>query len=454
MVYTITNCESVGDKRCSWKQFFLPFVVSLPLITHGIESNNLTITSHSGHFTTHYGVPLSSTMLVLGAGVSAPVLCATVDKLGRKFGIYIIILLQGICCVPLLLPPSDISSVLLHFLAGVSSAGLFTIIPIYILEISPTASRGSFISLMMIMTPIGYLSRLVMSGETMMYVMAALVMVEFVCVFLVIESPSYLVKDKNFEHAKRNIAKLLCVTEDDNYVGSEMMRLKNESERAKPGGKLNLIDIFRNRIWRDAMKIGFMLYSVTVLSGSIIFLDQEKTLAQLKTSLDPENMMVPLCLLAGGITGVVLIRFMERKWHLTFAYSLIVLAMGVLAVFTQADLTVTSLRWLPVTSLGVLVFAYGMSWALPTVIMVEMLNFEVRATVIGIVYTFSQIIRLAHIHTFKYFENLMGLYALFYVFAGINLLGAVYSAVAVPRVKGKSVKQIEKQLRRVPILNL
>ncbi|XP_045505080.1 galactose-proton symporter-like [Colias croceus] len=454
MVYTITKCENVEEKRCSWKEFFLPFVVSLPLITHGIESNNLTITSHSGHFTQHYGVPLSTTMLLLGSGVSAPVLCATVDKLGRKFGIYIIILLQGICCVPLLLPPSDISYVLLHFLAGVSSAGLFTIIPIYIMEISPPPSRGSLVSLLMIMTPIGYLSRLVMGEETIVYVLAGLVMAEFVCVFLVIESPSYLVKDRNFERAKRNIAKLKCVSEEDNYVANEMQRLQNESERAKPRGKLKLIDIFRNRIWRDTMKIGFVLYSVTVLSGSIIFLDQEKTLSQLKTNLDPERMMVPLCLLAGGVAGVVFVRFMERKWHLTFAYSLIVLSMGVLAVFTQADLTVTSLRWLPVTSLGVLVFAYGMSWALPTVIMVEMLNFEIRATIIGIVYTFSQIIRLTHIHTFKYFENLMGLYALFYVFAGINLLGAVYSAMALPYVKDKNVKQIERQLKRVPILKL
>ena len=56
--------------------------------------------------------------------------------------------------------------------------------------------------------------------------------------------------------------------------------------------------------------------------------------------------------------------------------------MGTLAVFTQADLTVTYLRCLPVACLTVLVFAYGVAWGLPTIIMVEMLNFEVSFDII------------------------------------------------------------------------
>lgn len=54
-----------------------------------------------------------------------------------------------------------------------------------------------------------------------------------------------------------------------------------------------------------------------------------------------------------------------------------VLSMGTLGVFTQADLTVTSSRWLPVAALAILVFGYGIAWGLPTIIMVEILNLEV-----------------------------------------------------------------------------
>lgn len=69
--------------------------------------------------------------------------------------------------------------------------------------------------------------------------------------------------------------------------------------------------------------------------------------------------------------------FFSFQYLLTFAYSVMVLSMGTLGVFTQADLTVTSSRWLPVAALAILVFGYGIAWGLPTIIMVEILNLEV-----------------------------------------------------------------------------
>lgn len=63
---------------------------------------------------------------------------------------------------------------------------------------------------------------------------------------------------------------------------------------------------------------------------------------------------------------------------MTGACGVMVLSMGTLAVYTQAELAVTSLRWVPVTALAMLVIGYGMLWALPTLILVDMLNVEVR----------------------------------------------------------------------------
>lgn len=63
---------------------------------------------------------------------------------------------------------------------------------------------------------------------------------------------------------------------------------------------------------------------------------------------------------------------------LTAGYVIMTLSIGVLAVYTQADLTVTSHRSVPVAALGVLVFGYGILWGLPLIMMVEMFNFEVR----------------------------------------------------------------------------
>lgn len=63
----------------------------------------------------------------------------------------------------------------------------------------------------------------------------------------------------------------------------------------------------------DEIKIVFMLFTTVVLSGSIIFLDQEKILIQLKTSTDPDRILVPICLFAGALLCVMLVRIFERK---------------------------------------------------------------------------------------------------------------------------------------------
>ncbi|XP_046973564.1 solute carrier family 2, facilitated glucose transporter member 2-like [Vanessa cardui] len=455
-MFTITKNVRIseGDKGSVFKGYALSVIVSLPFFTHGVESNNLTISAHAGHFTTPATVPWTTTALILASVFSALVQSYCIDRWGRKFGIYIVILLQGASCIPLLLEPSEIGSIVLHILSGISTAGLFICIPIYIREISPTNGRGMAIGLITAMTAAGYLVRFGLDGENVLYLIAAMVMVQFVSLFLVVESPSYLVKSGNLEAAIVNMAKLKCLSIDDTYILHEVKLLKEESVRATPNDQLKLSDIWTNRIWRDEMKIGLMLYTITILSGCIIFLDQGKTLIQLKTSADPENILVPICLFAGTMSCVVLVRLFERKYLLTFAYSVMVLSMGTLGVFTQADLTVTSLRWLPVAALGVLVFGYGLAWGLPTMIMVEMLNLQIRSTVLGIIYTYSQIIRLVHVLTFEYLENSIGIYTLFYMFACVNIFGAIYTLSSMPNIKGKSVRQIEKQMKRIPLLNL
>ncbi|XP_039750064.1 facilitated trehalose transporter Tret1-2 homolog [Pararge aegeria] len=454
MVFTITNNVNITEENrgCAIKQYALSFIVSLPFFTHGVESLNLTITSHSGHFATPEVVPWTTLGLILGSIISAMIYSYAVDTWGRKFGIYVVVLLQGASCIPLLIPPNDIAYIILHVLSGISTAGLFICIPVYVREISDVKCRGAMMSLMVLMTTAGYLVRLGMDVDSRLYLIAGLVMAQFVSLFMIVESPTYLVKVGKFEAAKKCLGKLKCLSANDTHIVNQILLLKEESERAKPNGALRFYQIFKNQIWRDEMKIGVMLFTTIILSGCIIFFDQEKILIQLKTSTDPDRILVPICLFVGAFVCVILVRVFERKYLLTFAFSVMVLSMGTLAVFTQADLTVTSLRWLPIAALGVLVFGYGVAWGLPTVILVDMLNLEIRTRVLGAIYTYSQILRLAHVYTFKYIEDYMGIYTLLYIFACINLFGAVYTISNIPDIKGKSVKQIERQLKKIPII--
>ncbi|XP_026750693.2 putative metabolite transport protein YwtG [Galleria mellonella] len=461
MVYTVKTTES-DQGPCKevksgsiWKEFVISFIASIPFFTHGVETTILSTSAHAGHFiTSPDDEPWNATAMLIAAGISAPVYCYVIDKFGRKIGIFIISLMQGASLVPLFLPPKDINMLILHIFAGISSGGLFTVLPIYVREISSTNIRGVTISLMMVMTTAGYLMKLVTGVETLMYSMTALLIVQFVLMVVMVESPSYLVMVGKMESATEAISKLRCLSYENPALSNEVIHLRDERDRVRANGKLSLLQILRNRIWWDATKIGFVLYTIHVICGSIVFLDQDKVLLQLKMDMDPEKVLVVASLCGGSLLCLSMVKFIDRKYLLTFGYAIMVLSMGVLGVYTQTELTVRSLHWLPVVALGVLVIGYGLAWGLPIIIMVEMYNFEIRAKLLGLLYTYSQIIKLAHIHSFKYIEEYMGIYTVFYLFACINLFAGVYTLFGIPNIKDKSVKQIERQLKRVPILKL
>ncbi|XP_026728014.1 low-affinity glucose transporter HXT4-like [Trichoplusia ni] len=451
MVYTINSqnkMESGKGERSVWKQFILAFFVNIPFFTHGLETTTLTSSSHSGHFIRYFDIQWTTTAMVAGAGVAAVIFCYVIDKYGRLTGLFVVNMLQGISLIPhFLLNNKNVYTiqVILHILAGVSSGGLFTVLPIYVREI--TSLRQVCLTLMMVMTTAGYLTKMI-AIEVRLYVMVGLVGMQFLSMLMMVETPSYLVMVGKYESARRNLSRLTLLPEDDPTISKEISNLKDESDRSKSNGKLSVYTVWRNKIWLDSTKIGIVLVTVSVLCGSILFLDQEKTLMQLKVPSDTENILVLSTLMAGSLFCLFCVTLVDLKYMLTAGYVIMTLSIGVLAVYTQADLTVTSFRSVPVAALGVLVFGYGILWGLPLIMMVEMFNFEIRATLIGAVYAYSQIIKLLHVHTFQYIEDYVGIYTIFYIFASINLWGAVYALFVVPNVRNKSVRQIERQVKR------
>ncbi|KAH9645449.1 hypothetical protein HF086_008795 [Spodoptera exigua] len=364
------------------------YVLNLPFFTHGIETTRLTSSIHSGHFVNGNGTTWTTTSVIAGAGISAPIFCYIADTYGRMSGVFLVSMIQGISLIPhFLLNKRNIFyvEIILHILAGISSGGLFTVLPIYLREV--TTVRGFAVPLLVVMTTGGYLMKMV-AVEVRLYVMLAMVMVQFLSILMMVESPSYLVMIRKYENAKKNLSKLVRVDENDSYVSKEISQLKDESDKAKAKGRLTVCTVWRNKIWLDGTKIGIVLYTITAIGGSILFLDQQKTLMQLRVSSDPENMLVLSTLFLGSVFCLICTTFVDRK---------------------------------------------------------------IRATLIGAIYLYSQVIKLIHVHTFQYVEDYVGVYTTFYIFACINLFGVVYTLFAVPNIKNKSVKQIEKQLKRQPL---
>ncbi|KAL4716470.1 hypothetical protein ACJJTC_015898 [Scirpophaga incertulas] len=458
MVYTVSvsgGRESKCAEASSWKGVLFSFIATLPFFTHGLESTELFSSSHSGHFViSPETTPWNATAFIVAAALSAPIYWCIIDKFGRITGLFVLSLAQGISCIPLFLAPGETITYILHGLTGTSMAGLFIAIPTYVCEINTPAYRGLSLSFMMLMSTVGCLMRLVMKLEIMMYLMAALIAIQLLSLLILLESPSYLVKVDRITSAREKISKLKCLEDDNLNLLKELEALQDESYRAKAKGKITLIQIFRNLIWRDATKIGILLHTTMAFCGSVLFLDQDKTLQQIQLPSDPDKKLILIALCTGSIFTVFVMKFIERKHLLAFGNMLMVLSMGVLAVFTQVDLTVTSFRWMPVVALAVLVFGFGICWGFPTIISVEIYNFEVRVIMMTLLFFYAQLIKLFHVHTYQYVEDYVGVYTFIYLFAAINLYGGVYGLFVIPDIKNKTLKQIERQLKRIPLIKL
>ncbi|XP_028029507.1 uncharacterized protein LOC114242520 [Bombyx mandarina] len=454
MVYTV-NCDRVVitkdvERGSVWRGVVIALIASLGFFTHGIQTANLTSTAHSGHFINTDHVPWSTTALVITAAIAGPVFCYTIDRHGRKMGIFIINLVQGASLIPLFFL-NDTSTIILHVIAGMATGGLFTVCPIYIQEISSLKTKGFSMCVTMVMTAAGYMMRLVMNLEERMFFMVALVMFQFILMVFVLESPSYLVMKRKFETASALIAKLRGLDEDNPNVMKELKDLREESDRARANGRITIRMIYRNKIWWDSIKIGLVLYTTMILCGSIVFLNQSKALIQLKGYDDPQSVLVTSALLAGSLLTLICVTILDMKYLLSLGYAIMALASGVLAVYNQVDLEVTSYQWLAIASLATLLFGYGMSWVLPIIVLTQTLNFEIKATLLGMLFAYFQLIKLAHAYTFPYIEEYVGAYTLFYIFASVNLYGAVYNLFVSPNVNGLNVRQIEKQIKRIPL---
>lgn len=65
----------------------------------------------------------------------------------------------------------------------------------------------------------------------------------------------------------------------------------------------------------------------------------------------------------------------------------------------------------------------------------------------GTIVTYAWFLSFIQLLTFGPISRELGLYAMFYIYAGINLLGAIYTIILQPETKGKSIEEIEDELR-------
>jgi sugar porter (SP) family MFS transporter len=209
-----------------------------------------------------HGLTISSALIGTVAG--ALIAGKPTDRYGRKPILFIIAVLFAVSAIGSAFAGNVISFVIFRFIGGIGVGASSVVAPMYISELAPARVRGRMTALFQFNVIFGiliaYVSNYMLSdfGDVawrwMLGVMAIPSVIYFFLLFLVPESPRFLVKVGKIEEAKRVFEKIN--TED---IGSEMESIKASLVQKKE-------KLFSGR-YNKSISIAFLVAMFNQFSG-------------------------------------------------------------------------------------------------------------------------------------------------------------------------------------------
>ncbi|PVU86275.1 hypothetical protein BB559_006573 [Furculomyces boomerangus] len=399
---------------------------------------------------------LSTSIFAIGGFLGSFVSGSFCDRFGRKktllynsFIYFLGSLLETLALHPIML-------VVGRFISGFACGLAVVAAPMYLTEISPIKYRGTLnlINQLNIMFGIfcaqmmGYLLGSLEHWRLVLGFAVAASFVNFATMFLVVESPKYLLSINDYEGAKHSLTKLRGtsdVTEeldswksletDINAQGAET----NETEKQK----INVFSIFKLKKYRHPVIIVILLQIGQQLSGiSIVFsysyaIFTDMFSAHISAVL---TIMIGVILVVFCVVSTIVVDRMNRKTllFLTKGGMFVFLLLFCVSKFRSIDM-------LSVVSLLVITAFFALGYAaLPALITTELFDTPAIAAGTSISISVNWIAQFIIGVTFFSMQNAMGNYTFVFFLVTVPIFGAIYYFY-LPETKNKTFDQISKK---------
>lgn len=348
-----------------------------------------------------------------------------------------------------------------RFITGVAGGAFCVTAPAYTSEIAQDSIRGTLGSYFQLMITIGILFAYVVGGYASVFVFNILCtcipIVFGIIFFFMPESPSFLVVKGRNDEAREALIKLRGQSYD---VDSELNDLKFKNEESKRN-KVSYIAAIKKKTALKAILICYALMLFQQLSGinavifntSQIFSDAGATIPATISTI----IIGVIQVIATFISSLVVDKLGRRILLLLSALVMCVCstALGVYFFLQQthgpnADI-VQAISWLPLVSLSVFIVAFSLGFGpIPWMMAGELCKIDIKAFVGSTAGTFNWLLSFTVTSTFNSLNAAIGAGQVFWLFAGIMLIGFVFIFFVVPETKGKSVDEIQVMLGGEP----
>ncbi|KAJ8942447.1 hypothetical protein NQ318_002659 [Aromia moschata] len=394
-------------------------------------------------------LPLGAALGPFAAGIAA-------DLLGRKKTL-LISAVPFILAFVLNLIASDVNYFYLsRFLCGLAVGSVFTVLPMYIGEISDDEVRGSLGSFMQLFIVIGLLFSYGLGPYMSIHSFNIVLLIPptvFLAIFLffIPESPYYLVRVDNMDAAEEALTKLRAKSKID--VQKELEAIRSAVDEAREN-KASFFDIFKSRGLTMALFLSVSLVALQQFSGiNIVLFYAQGIFTSAGVSLAPEicTIMIGVVqIVASGATPVLVEKRGKRFLLLLSAVGMAV-AQGALAYFfylkDNQKSDVSAIGWLPIASLVVYIVTYCLGFGpLPWAVMGELFPGNIKSVASTVTASCCWVLGFLLTNYFNIVTSLIGTAGSFGIFSVCCVIAAVFTYVFVPETSGKSLQEIQEIL--------
>lgn len=209
---------------------------------------------------------------------------------------------------------------------------------------------------------------------------------------------------------------------------------------------------------KKGISIGIVLISVNQLSGLFAFLNYTANIfIEAGSAFSPNTsaVIVGVLLFVGSLVSLTIVDKFSRKflYSLTTVGNIVgLLAMGIYSYYKTA-VDVSSLKYIPVASLSLVIFAASVGrLPLTYIMMAEIMPQNIRSFGVALCTTFNWILAFLLLRFFSDVVDYLQFHNCMFIFCGFALFGMIFVMFFVPESKNRSFEEIESSLRNKRII--
>ncbi|KAK0087578.1 hypothetical protein PV325_000704 [Microctonus aethiopoides] len=426
--------------------------VTLPLFAKGDDP--ITLTSDQE--------VLIINLLYVGVGIGALAPIFLMDKIGRKWTLIFAALPKIFSWIAISFANSNITLCGARLLAGVGCGITYSVMPMYIGEISSKRTRGPLGTLITVLINVGLLIIYVIGLRVDRFTMGMIslgIPVLFVVTFIWLpESSVYLTRKNRLTHAKQTLMWSLGKDDVEKEL-EEIRRIVFTEDQVRHIGLLGSMKVaVKTEACKKAIIIMFILGNVLTLTGAAPILAYQSFIfdkAGFDIGADVGIVVTGCAIVIAGIVCVLFVKIIGKRKLIVFAAPLTTISLGLVAIFFTLmayGVNVESINWIPTVFIVIYVILYGLALnPMPLAYLGEIFPFDVKVPAGICASIYYALSTTATVKVFQVLNDSYGTHVPFWLFTGITFVLSIFIYIYVIETEGLTLEEIQHALSKPSI---